>query len=66
MCAIHTMTSAGLIRRMKKTAWVLRGAKGSHHIFIHPRQTGHVSVPHPKKDLRTGLLEELMQQTELN
>lgn len=66
MCAIHTMTSAGLIRRMKKTAWVLRGAKGSHRIFFRPRQTGHVIVPHPKKHLRTGLLEELMQQTGLN
>ena len=65
MCAIHTMISAGLIRRMKKAGCVLRGAKGSHHIFIHPQRTGHVSVPHPKKDLGTGLLEKLMRQTGL-
>ena len=65
MCTIHTMTSAELIRRMKKTGWVLRGTKGSHHIFIHPQRPGHVSVPHPKKDLGVGLLDKLMKQTGL-
>ena len=47
------MTSAELIRRMKKTGWVLRGTKGSHHIFIHPQRPGHVSVPYPKKAWET-------------
>ncbi len=65
MCTIHTMTSAELIRRMKKAGWVLRGSKGSHHIFIHPQRPGHVSVPHPKKDLGAGLLDKLMKQTGL-
>ena len=50
---------------MNTTGWVLRGTKGSHHIFIHPQRPGHVSVPHPTKDLAVGLLDKLMQQTGL-
>ena len=59
------MNSAELIRRMKNAGWVLRGAKGSHHIFVHPQRPGHVSVPHPKRDLGVGLLEKLMKQSGL-
>nr|WP_240645186.1 type II toxin-antitoxin system HicA family toxin [Halomonas venusta] len=29
--------------------------KGSHHHFRHPTKPGTVTVPHPKKDLKTGL-----------
>ena len=50
---------------MNKAGWVLRGTKGSHHIFTHPQRPGHVSVPHPKKDLGVGLLDKLMKQTGL-
>ena len=59
------MTSAELIRRMTKDGWVLRSVKGSHHVYTHPQRPGHVSVPHPKKDLGVGLLGKLMQQTGL-
>ena len=62
---IHTMTSAELIKLMLKAGWVLRGAKGSHHVYVHPQHPGHVSVPHPRKDLGTGLLHKLSKQTGL-
>ncbi len=65
VCTLHTMTSDELIRRMEKNGWVLRGVKGSHHVYTHPQRPGHVSVPHPKKDLGVGLLEKLMKQTGL-
>nr|WP_255200394.1 type II toxin-antitoxin system HicA family toxin [Halomonas titanicae] len=29
---------------------------GSHHHFRHPTKPGTVTVPHPKKDLKTGLV----------
>lgn len=45
------MNSKELIAKLVKEGWVLRGSKGSHHIYIHPKQGGHISVPHPKKDL---------------
>ena len=60
------MTSAELIKRMLKAGWVLRGVKGSHHVYVHPDHPGHVTVPHPRKDLGTGLLHQLMKQTDLN
>ena len=60
------MTSAELIKRMLKVGWVLRGTKGSHHVYVHPQRPGHVSVPHPRKDLGLGLLHKLLRQTGLD
>ena len=60
------MTSAELIKRMLKAGWVLRGVKGSHHVYVHPERPGHVTVPHPRKDLGVGLLHKLLKQTDLN
>lgn len=60
------MTSAELIKRMIKAGWVLRGVKGSHHVYVHPQRPGHVTVPHPRKDLGTGLLHKLLKKTGLD
>jgi len=59
------MNSAELIRQLLAAGWVLRGAKGSHHIYTHSERGGHLSVPHPKKDLGTGLVQKLMKQSGL-
>jgi predicted RNA binding protein YcfA (HicA-like mRNA interferase family) len=59
------MNSAELIKRLERAGWVLRGTKGSHHIYTHPGRGGHISIPHPKKDLGTGLLRKLMKQAGL-
>jgi predicted RNA binding protein YcfA (HicA-like mRNA interferase family) len=59
------MNSAELIRRLEQDGWRLRGVKGSHHIFTHPRKAGHISVPHPRKDLGKGLLNKLLKQAGL-
>lgn len=60
------MTSNELIKRMLKAGWVLRGVKGSHHVYVHPQRPGHVTVPHPRKDLGAGLLHKLLKQTGLD
>jgi predicted RNA binding protein YcfA (HicA-like mRNA interferase family) len=66
LCVYHThMTSADLIRRLERAGWVLRATKGSHHIYVHPRQGGHISVPHPKKDLGKGLVQKILKQAGL-
>jgi len=57
--------STELIRKMTQAGWVLRGVKGSHHIYTHPSLPGHVSVPHPRKDLGIGLINKLMKQAGL-
>ena len=59
------MNSKELISKLEKDGWTLRGSKGSHHIFIHPVKTGHISVPHPKKDLGIGLAQKLLKQAGL-
>lgn len=59
------MNSKDLIRQLEAGGWVLRGVKGSHHIFTHPERGGHLSVPHPKKDLGLGLVQKLLKQAGL-
>lgn len=62
---IHTMNSADIIKKLEKAGWALRGVKGSHHVYTHPEQGGHISVPHPKKDLGVGLTNKLLKQAGL-
>lgn len=59
------MKSKDLIEQLIREGWFLRGVKGSHHIFIHPFKPGHISVPHPKKDLGLGLVRKLQKQAGL-
>ena len=60
------MTSAQLIKQMLRAGWVLRGVKGLHHVYVHPQHPGHVTVPHPRKDLGMGLLKKLLKQADLS
>jgi len=62
---ITTMGSKDLIKQLEVDGWVLRASKGSHHIFVHPHKSGHISVPHPKKDLGVGLLHKILKQAGL-
>ena len=65
MCIVRTMNSADIVRLLERAGWVLRGVRGSHHIYTHPDKPGHISVPHPKKDLGTGLAHKLLKQAGL-
>jgi predicted RNA binding protein YcfA (HicA-like mRNA interferase family) len=51
-----------MIRELKKAGWRLARVNGSHHVFRHPKHTGIVVVPHPKKDLGLGLVKAIRQQ----
>jgi predicted RNA binding protein YcfA (HicA-like mRNA interferase family) len=59
---IHIMKSADLIRELKAAGWTLDRVRGSHHVFRHPDRPGHVTVPHPKKDLGKGLVAAIRKQ----
>jgi predicted RNA binding protein YcfA (HicA-like mRNA interferase family) len=59
------MNSKELIKRLEAGGWVLRGGKGSHHTYTHPSLPGHLSVPHPKRDLGAGLFNKLLKQAGL-
>ena len=65
MRIIHMMKSADLIRELNKAGWVLDRIRGSHHVFKHSARPGHVTVPHPKKDLAKGLLAAIRKQAAL-
>ncbi len=60
-----TLTSKELIELLKRDGWTLRGSKGSHHVFVHASKAGHLTVPHPKKDLGTGPIQKILKQAGL-
>lgn len=43
-----------------------RGIKGSHHVYVYPQRAGHVTVPHPRKDLGRGLVRAILKQAGLD
>ncbi|MFW7204149.1 type II toxin-antitoxin system HicA family toxin [Serratia sp. BNK-17] len=56
------MSSAELIRKLKKEGWVLDRVKGSHHTFVKEGREDIITVPHPEKDLATGTLQRILKQ----
>jgi predicted RNA binding protein YcfA (HicA-like mRNA interferase family) len=62
---IHIMKSADLVAELLAAGWTLDRVRGSHHIFRHPSRPGHVTVPHPKKDLGKGLVAAIRKQAGL-
>jgi predicted RNA binding protein YcfA (HicA-like mRNA interferase family) len=56
------MRSADLIKELKADGWELDRVRGSHHVFKHPAKAGHVTVPHPKKELGKGLVAAIRKQ----
>jgi len=62
-CVYNTqMNSEELLKLLERDGWIMRNSKGSHHVFKHPVKTGHITVPHPKKDLGVGLVQKLLKQ----
>jgi predicted RNA binding protein YcfA (HicA-like mRNA interferase family) len=59
------MNSKQLIRQLESDGWLLRGVKGSHHVFTHPLKPGHITVSHPKQDLGVGIIHKLLKQAGL-
>ena len=57
--------SAELVRELRAAGWQLDRIRGSHHVFKHPERVGTIVVPHPKKDLGTGLVAAIRRQAGL-
>jgi len=60
------MDSRELIAKLKAEGWELVGGKGDHSKFKHPEKSGHVVVPHPRKDIATGTLRNIYRQAGWN
>lgn len=56
------MSSRDLIKELEAAGWVLVRSKGSHHVFRHPGFGHSITVPHPKKDLGSGLVKAIKKQ----
>jgi predicted RNA binding protein YcfA (HicA-like mRNA interferase family) len=65
MCIMRIVKSTDLIRELNAAGWVLDRVRGSHHVFKHADRPGHIVVPHPKKDLGTGLVAAIRKQAGL-
>ncbi len=46
-------------RRLEQDGWILDRVAGSHHVFRKPGSDVVISLPHPKKDLGTGLVRQI-------
>lgn len=62
LCKVKMMNSQEIIRRLEAEGWVEAGGKGSHRKYRHPEKAGHVTVPHPKKDLPMGTVKNIYKQ----
>jgi|APTNR8051073442_1049403.scaffolds.fasta_scaffold83364_2 predicted RNA binding protein YcfA (HicA-like mRNA interferase family) len=62
---LPTKRSADVIKLLEADGWMLRYVAGSHHVSRHAVKPGHVSVPHPKKDLGAGLVHKVLNQAGL-
>jgi len=59
------LKSSELIKLLEKNGWQLERVKGSHHQFSHPGFSIVITVPHPKKDLKTGTVHQIMKDAKL-
>jgi predicted RNA binding protein YcfA (HicA-like mRNA interferase family) len=53
------MNSKELLKELMKDGWYIDRVVGSHHILKHPTKSGHISLPHPKKDLGVGIVKAI-------
>jgi len=53
------------MRELKQAGWIEDRVSGSHHVFRHPTIAGHLTVPHPRKDLGKGLVHRIRKQARL-
>lgn len=59
---LRRVNSREVIAALTADGWYLERIKGSHHHFHHPTKPGVVTVPHPKKDLKRGLVRSIERQ----
>jgi predicted RNA binding protein YcfA (HicA-like mRNA interferase family) len=59
------MSSKDILKLLTNDGWYLHSVAGSHHHFKHPSKLGKVSVPHPRKDLPKGTVNNILKQAGL-
>ncbi|MBF0322598.1 MAG: type II toxin-antitoxin system HicA family toxin [Magnetococcales bacterium] len=59
------MNIADLIKQLQENGWFLVRVAGSHHQFKHVSRPGLVTILHPKKDIKSGILNSILKQAGL-
>ncbi|MDR2242792.1 MULTISPECIES: type II toxin-antitoxin system HicA family toxin [Providencia] len=59
------MKSSELINMLENNGWKLERVKGSHHQFSHPDFSIVITIPHPRKDLKIGTLNQILKAAKL-
>ena len=59
------MSSKQIIKVLKRNGWVLVSITGSHYNFKHKDNPYIITVPHPRKDLKIGTLNEIKKKSGL-
>ncbi|ECF2366342.1 type II toxin-antitoxin system HicA family toxin [Salmonella enterica subsp. enterica serovar Mountpleasant] len=59
------MKSSELIKLLESKGWILERINGSHHHFTHPDFPVILSVPHPRKDIKPGTLNQILKKAKL-
>jgi predicted RNA binding protein YcfA (HicA-like mRNA interferase family) len=54
--------SRDIRRRLEEDGWLLERVAGWHHVFKHPVRSATIVLPHPKKDLGSGLVRAIYKQ----
>lgn len=62
---VPIVSSKKVIKLLRREGWYLDSIVGSHHHFKHPSKLGKVTVPHPKKSLKLGTLNNILKQAGL-
>lgn len=59
------MNSLSIIALLKENSWVHVRTTGSHHHFKHADFQKIITVPHPKKDLPIGTVNQILKTANL-
>lgn len=61
----HAINSKKLLNKLKADGWEEVRVRGSHHHLKHPTKPGTITVPHPKKDLPAGTVNQILKSAGL-
>lgn len=56
------MTFREMERILYQDGWILKGARGSHHQYIHPNKPGKVTLPMHRGDLDRQTVKSIFKQ----
>ncbi|WP_086111478.1 type II toxin-antitoxin system HicA family toxin [Xenorhabdus beddingii] len=59
------MNSSDLMKLLEKNGWKLKRIKGSHHQLTHPKFAVVITVPHPRRDIKSGTLNKILKDAKL-